>query len=140
MSNPNHKISIKTARELDAAIRALDGAPKIVGKGDSEQVVMLPYKFSGGTRVALAKNKRDLKPLLDAWESEHQRVFHEVSPDGAAIPNISPLKTKFDEAMRPILEELHDVTFFPLKESDLQLDVNDIPATVIGSLWPILEL
>lgn len=140
MSTTPTKISIAAARELDAAIRALDGAPKVIGTGDKEHVVYLPYKLKPQVRVSLAQNKIALKPILDAFETEHSRVFNEVSPTGAGFPNESPLKWKYDTAMKPTLDSVHDVELIPITLADLELDSNNITASVLEAMQPILDL
>lgn len=132
------EISLKIARELATAISALDGAPKIIGKGDKEQVIFIPYKFKGNMRVGIARNRHALRPLIDAYETEHTRIFKELAPDGEGFDNTDPRKVKYDEMMKPTLDEVHTLDLVKFTFEELDLDTNEIPNAVIEALWPII--
>ncbi len=134
------KVTVNTAHKLVNALLALDGRQKAVKNGDSESIIVEPYKL-GPARLAIAKNTSRLRAVLTDFEKARDGLIKEISNGGDSIdPAKDPDGFKrFNLAVRDMLSDESDVDIVPIEASKLNLDQNDIPPAVIVDLEEIID-
>lgn len=139
-------VSVSQGLVLVGALRALDGRHATV-KG-SETAVMVPYEFGSPTlRLRIAKNIALLAQTERAAEEARLAILRDVmgwTSDGVVGNMPTPGTPQHDEFLRRFQAMLDG----PVKESEqlarlsaseLRLDKNEIPVTVLSMLIPILD-
>jgi len=121
------KLNFVEQSALIQALAALDGSSKLDASNNRVQV---PYDFSGSTRLIIAKDITALRASITIVQTA---VKNAGIVDGM----------KETDAQKKTLEEIlntkSDVPLTKLTESDLRVDVNPIPGTVLSSLTPIIK-
>lgn len=134
------------ALTLLVALRSLDGHTVVV-QGNP---ILIPWEFKNGKlRNDIRRNQMMLEPIEAAVQKSQSDIIREVldkmvDKDGKKATKIEVGTPQHAEVQRQIEALLlspvgSNVTLFRIKISDLKLDDNDIPVSVIRGLEPILD-
>lgn len=129
-----------TLRDCISVLRGLqllDGRRVIVGAGKStESAETVPYKFAGKVRSAISHNLFVLGQVQLEVDSADRRLRAEIGKEiKPGSKEEEALVGKINEyAERPCKVELDKIS-----DSDLRLDDNEIPGTVLAAIWKIRE-
>ena len=130
------------AKAVLGALVSLDGSPRIVQLGNgNQQVVQKPYKLSGKTRMAIARNIAILNDDRLALEKAHKGLIEEISGGEQSIDPTD--KVKMNDFVSRYDELQNESNEFPgltkIKASLLNIEDNEIPQTVLADLRPLLD-
>jgi hypothetical protein len=130
-------LKISQVNELKQAISGLEGVKRVVG----DSWILEPFKFSGKTRWNLAKNLSILSSAVERYEKVKNDIILQVTGGVGIIEENDHAKmAEFVKLLSPILEAEEDFPgILKIKESDLNLDQNQIPLAVLKSLSLIIE-
>lgn len=159
------KINLDQAQKLLIALRNLDGHMIVVKQNGADNVVMDPWHFgSAKVRLRISNDINVLEASLKVAQTARQGIFLEAAakatkrlcdnlPDADKPPKecvngrvneLRPGMPEFDEYDRQSKEL--DAQGAPgtqdlarIKASELNLDRNEIPGTVLSALEPILD-
>lgn len=130
------------------ALRNLDGRIVVVKQNGVDTPVTMPWEFGSGTlRLRIARNIAALAAIEKTVEDSRQSIVKEIlkgmpaSKDGTPT-SIMPGTPEFDNFQRQItdiLNQLAQVDLTRIRASELKLDKNEIPATALTALAPILD-
>lgn len=143
MSTPVIKFTAARSKALLTALVALDGADKIAQLGNGlHQVVKRPYKFAAKTRMAIARNIVPLNEARLAFDKAHNAIIEAAAGEGQRA--IDPTdRAKVAEVNKQYDDLLAAETEFPtlrkLKASELNIEENELPQSVIADLMPLLD-
>lgn len=146
------KLKLADAERLLSALGALDGTAKVndMGKDKEAVITFTPCDLSGRVRLIVGRDRAALKAAIDGMadqmRSDAKRVLTEaklVFPDDAAKIDSDPeLRKKFHALWDPKAAEPLDIKLELLTPKDLKLDLdtdtNQIPASVIELLLPLI--
>jgi hypothetical protein len=132
----NVSLTVQQTRELYVALSSLDGYDKIVKDGASEKVVKTPYAFGGGLRLAIGRNLLAVSPTVQASIKASRDRFIQLSNgkdklDGEAL-------VKFQAESQTMQDARASLDVIKIKPTELKLDENPIPGSVIAGLQAIL--
>jgi hypothetical protein len=145
------KITIAQAVPMATALRNLDGHIIVVKQNGSDNMVMIPWDFgSASLRLRIASDIAILDGVTRSIETSRQAIVKELlakanarTPD-KPVTEIKPGTPEYDEFQR----QYADLNGSPapgtqdlarIKASELHMDRNDIPVTVLSALGPILD-
>lgn len=135
------RITVRDAITLATALRNLDGHVVIV----KDATVMQPWEFgSGSLRLRIANDLAILAAVERTAENSRNQIVREILKRGGGT-EIKMGTADFDDFTRQYGEVLDQPApgtqdLSRIKASELKLDRNEIPGTVIAALKPILEL
>ncbi len=120
-------------RTLAGCIRLLDGREVECKNADGKETGKLfkPYDLSAKTRYALAKTAANLQPELEAIE----KAVRSKHAKGAG----ERLDVQEERDVLELLQELTEVEVHKLNVSELKIDTNQLPPSVLAGLMPMLE-
>lgn len=122
-----------------AGLNALDGRRVIVGAGKpSESAETVSYKFSGKIRDTISHNIFMLTQVQQEAQAANRRAQVEIGK-GETIKPGSKENTDFDQRMTEYTARPCKVELEHLRDTDLNLDVNDIQGSVLALLWKIRD-
>lgn len=135
------KISFQDAIILNNALSALDGRERVVKDGERERVVSEPYDLGPGLRAAIGKNLTRLKAPVEIYSNAEKGLRNEITKGGvieikAGSPEVELFIQKRAELLK--LEESIE-PLIRIKRSELKLEKNPIPGTVLSAMDPILD-
>lgn len=134
------QVPVTKAIEMFNALSALDGYEDVIKDGQQEKSVRRPYKFGGGLRLLIAKNISVLKPVLEIYETARRGLVSEATKDGATVKDGAPGAVKFSDDIQKLLASPQVVKgLVHIKASELNLDQNPIPPTVLSGLSSLLD-
>jgi hypothetical protein len=148
--NPG-KITIAQAAAMATALRNMDGHIIVVKQGGIDNMVMIPWDFgSASLRLRIASDIAILDGVARSVETSRQAIIKELlakanerTPD-KSVTEIKPGMPEYEEFQR----QYADLNGSPapgtqdlarIKASELHMDRNDIPVTVLSALGPILD-
>jgi len=138
------KITVAQAIPLATALRNLDGHMVVIKQNGADNVVMTPWDFgSGSLRLRIANNLTILAAIEKSAEDGRQAIIKEIlkKTGGSDIkpgtPDYEDYQRQFADLMAQPASGSQDLS--RLKASELKLDRNEIPVTVLSTLGPILE-
>jgi hypothetical protein len=131
-------MTVRKAMEVLAGLRALDGRQVIV----KDAVILQPYDFKNGAlRLVIASNLATLIQLEQTTDKARVQILMELRRD-ANQQRLEPGTPEFAEFSRQYEEMLNKPWQGKLEMIEtkaLNLDVNEIPASVLFALQPILK-
>jgi hypothetical protein len=141
------KITVGQAFPLATALRNLDGHMVVVKQNGVDNTIMVPWDFgSGAFRLRIANNLAILDAVQKAVDDSRIAVVKEIIKKSAnpTATEVKPGTPEFDELQRQYGEMMNQPAngtqdLSRIKASELKLDRNEIPVTVISALKPILE-
>lgn len=144
------KISLTLAQPLSVALRNLDGHMIVVKQNGQDATIMTPWEFgSGSLRLRIANDLTILDAALKTAEDTRIAIVKELlkkasDRTGATVTEIKPdmpenaeFQKQFADLMAQPANGTQDLG--RIKTSELRLDKNEIPVTVLSALAPILD-
>ena len=135
------RLTVRDSLALATALRALDGRAIVVKDG----TVMQPWEFgSGSLRLRIAIDLGIVARVEQATEAARTLIIREIL-ERKGLAEIKMGTPEFDEFTR----QYTDILELPasgtdglqrIKASELKLDRNEIPASVIAALKPVLDI
>jgi hypothetical protein len=121
------EISVKHLLELRNALKVLDGQPSEDGKR------VVPYQFSGGVRLRLARLFRAVKDAAEPVDTTMDNLVrtHAKGADQVSAEDMPAYLADLTELYQQKTELATAISF---TESELALDTNAIPVSVLGVL------
>lgn len=144
------KITVQEVQALSPALRNLDGHMVIVKQNGTDNVLMQPWEFgSASLRIRLSSNISIVEHSLKLIEEARVAIVKEglaklKTRTGDDAAEIKPGTPEFEETQKQITEFLTQPApgtqdLGRIKASELRLDKNEIPVTVLSALKPILD-
>ncbi len=127
------KLTNRNILILRAALHALEGREKAIETKGQMQVIVKPFKFSGRTRLKIARNLRAVDAAFADYDAARVGLVRELAAEGEDKVAEGKL-AEFSHRHEELLKEKSDVVLTPLVESDLNLDDNDIPHGALAAL------
>lgn len=144
------KITLAQAQLLSVALGNLDGHLVVIKQNGQDAAIMTPWEFgSGSFRLRIANNLTIVNAALRTAEETRQAVIKELlkkasDRTGSAVTEIKPdmpesadYQKQYADLMAQPASGTQDLG--RIKSSELRLDKNEIPGTVISALAPILD-
>jgi hypothetical protein len=121
--------------------RGLDGYLVISNAGKpNETVVPQTYRFSNpNLRMDIGQDIARLSDIPNVIEKTRQQIFLEVAKSDLEINPSTPQMADYNKQLVLLGESPCRVTLIHIKASDLKLDVNEIPGSVLGDIDKILD-
>lgn len=136
------KLAVRTLLEISSALSSLDGTPTSVKSedGKSEKIILVPYKFNGKNRWNIAKNLNVLKGVSENLTKARDAVINELSNGSGKIDPADEATIKaFNEKFAEVLDaEESTKGLLAISLAGLNLDENQIPASILAALEPIV--
>lgn len=142
-------LSNAQALSLLSALRNLDGHVVITKQNGVDTPVVVPWDFGSGTlRLRIARNIVALSAVESAIETTRQSIVREIlkgmppDKDGKPITEVPRNTTEWDSLQRQYGEALAEgarVDLARIRASELRLDKNEIPVSVLSALDPIFD-
>lgn len=144
------KITVQQVQALSPALRNLDGRMIVIKQNGSDNVIMQPWEFgSGSLRLRIANNISIVDHSLKLIEEARIAIVKEglakrKARTGDDAAEIKPGTIEFEETQKQITEFLTQPApgtqdLGRIKASELRLDKNEIPVTVLSALKPIMD-
>jgi len=131
------KMTVQAMIDLQKGLMALDGYDKVIKDGEREKTARVYYELGGGLRLLIARNLNRIEPELKALEKARNETFMQYSN---GENRISPDKAvDFMKAERALLDNEVEVELIEIDQTELKLDKNPIPGTVLSVLIPLLK-
>lgn len=133
-------LTVAQIRDLFIGLSGLDGYARVVKDGEREQVVRMPYSFSGGTLLALAKNTDSLKPVVQQFDSARSRLLLQLSGGTGKLTDGTSEHADYLVQLNAMLEKEQTIDLVKIKDEELGLmppKSNPIPPSVLSQLSPI---
>lgn len=131
-------ITVRKALEVLSGLRALDGRQVIV----KDSVVMQPWDFKNGAlRLVIASDITTLTQLEQTTDKARIQILLELRRN-AGQQKLEPGTPEFEEFSRQyedMLAKAWDGKLEKIDAKSLNLDINEIPASVLSALQPILR-
>lgn len=132
-------LTIRDCISVLRGLQLLDGQKVVVAQGRStESVEVVPYKFAGKTRSAISHNIFVLGQVQQEIDSADRRFRAEVGK-GKPIEPGSKEQIELDQRINEYAERPCKVELDRIADSDLKLDENAIPGTVLAAFWKIRD-
>lgn len=140
------KITVREALVLAAALRLLDGHTVIVKQpGGTETTVLVPWEFGSGLfRLRVANDLAIVSAVEQAMDRARLSMIRETMQRTGkdelkpGTPEYDAFQKQYSEALDAPAPGAADLAH--IKASELRLDKNEIPPTVIAGLKPILDM
>lgn len=139
------KIPVRDAIVLATALRNLDGHLAIVKQNGQEGTVMVPWEFgSGNLRQRITDDLIIAAQVELATDRTRQNILREIAKKAGAV-KVDPGTPEFEEFQRQYNEVLDSPAagtekLERIKVSELKLDKNEIPITILAAMKPILDM
>jgi len=138
-------ITVRDALGLAQGLRNLDGHLVVIKRGGQDETVMIPWEFgSGSLRLRIANDIAILDRITTAAEQVRQALVKEALHNAGATelkpgaPETAEFLKQYEEALDQPASGAQDLA--RIKASELKLDRNEIPVTVLTALKPILDM
>ncbi len=118
------KLTYKNAIILRGALDALEGREKTLDAKGQTQVIVKPFKFSGKTRLKIARNLRACETAFADYDAARVGLVRELAGGGEKVP--AEKLAIFNQRHEELLNEVAEVALTPLEEAELNLDDNEI--------------
>lgn len=130
------QLTYKNITLVRAALNALEGREKIAEDKGQGRVVVKPYKFSGKTRLKIARNLRAVESAFQEYDAARIGLVRELAEGEDKVPEarLAEFNRRHEELLNE--EPAEAPAFVKLEEGELNLDDNDIPH---GALAVLLE-
>lgn len=131
------KMTIADCQAVLVGLNGLDGRAEMTKDGAA---VTVPYQFGNGAlRLAIQQNIAALNGVQQAFVKVQQDLFREIAGSATEIKPNTLEFAKYQKAVMDAQASPCDVTLVRIKASDLKLDKNEIPGSVLGALDRILD-
>lgn len=130
------KLTIEQADRVLAGLTALDGYDKVIKDGASERTVKVPYDLTGKLRLLIARDIDALTPAVKRFAKTRQEIVAQATagktPDQAEV-------AKVNKSVQELLDSEEQFDLGKIGDTELKLDVNPIPPSVLSQLSPIRQ-
>lgn len=140
---PAPSLSVRDAVSLVTALGNLDGHMIVTKQNGQEQAIIVPWEFeSGSLRLRIATDLTALKPVVAGADQTRQGIIKELlqKTHGTEIRPGTVEYSEFEREYGQALDMPTGVALQRIKASELKLDKNEIPVTVLSALAPILDV
>lgn len=122
-------------------LNALDGYQVVVNAGKpNEQVIVRSYEFSNGDlRGDIADNIATLTAIQKTAQEAQAQIFRDVAKGETEIKPGTPQVTEYDRQLKELTTRSCSAQLKKIKTSDLKLNKNEIPGSVLAALDKIRE-
>jgi len=142
----NPKLTVAQALSLLAALQNLDGHQTVVKNNGQDTILMQPWDFGSGLlRLKISNDISIVAAVQKAQDDARQAIIKEIlkdKPPGAKIevgtPEMAEFTQQYGEVLDGPAKGSDDLS--RIKASELKLDKNEIPVTVLSALQPILDV
>lgn len=136
------KMTLAKANDVLNALLALDGYDKEIKDGASSKSVHVFYDLSGNLRLLIAGDIDALKAPIAQFSKARQGLVDQAGGSGKTGDDYakwmaSPEGVKAAKDVQALLDTEGNYTLGKIKDAELKLDVNPIPASVLSMLSPI---
>jgi hypothetical protein len=131
------KLTTEQAITIAAGLRGLDGYDRIAKDGERERIVRELYKLGGGLRLSVAKNLNKLDALQGIYQRARADLVASMADPKGEVPQARMAEFVAEE--RKMLDADQDIDLAMIKEDELKLDQNPIPATTLSLIQPLLQ-
>jgi hypothetical protein len=138
------KITVGEAIALAQALRSLDGHIVVIKRNGQDDTVVSPWEFaSGSLRLRIASDMAIADRIANAAEQGRQAMVKEILQK-AGVSELKPGAAETEDFLKQYQEVMDQPAtgaqdFARIKASELKLDKNEIPVTVLNALAPILD-
>jgi uncharacterized protein YdbL (DUF1318 family) len=143
-------ITVDQAVQLATALRNFDGHLVVIKQNGAENTVMIPWEFGDGRlRLRVSNNLAILDAAIKSINAAQIAIFKEATQKASErtgktevdLPVGTPERIDYDRQNDELLKQPAPGTqdLSRIKASELKLDKNEIPVTVLTALKPILE-
>jgi hypothetical protein len=144
------KITLAQAMPLSTALQNLDGHMIVIKQNGQDAAIMTPWEFgSGSLRLRIANDLTIVNAALKTAEETRQAVIKELlkkasDRTGSAVTEIKPDMPESADYQKQYLDLMAQPAsgtqdLGRIKASELRLDKNEIPVTVLSALKPIMD-
>lgn len=122
------------------ALSALDGIDRTVKDGDRERVVLQQFSFTSGVLMLKVKLMNRLDLLLQLRAEARNTLLRQVSGGLSSLDQQKQPEqfSEFSRLVEDLEKQVNEINLKPLVEADFDLAKNNIPASVLGALGPLL--
>lgn len=117
-------------------LQSIDNGRSVIIKigTPQEQVVQQPFEFGSATlRLGIARNITTLSAIQKDAQVVQQKIFAEVAKGDSEIkPSDSARVAQYDKQLKELMARPCSVNLVKIKDSDLKLDRNEIPANALA--------
>ena len=132
------KLTYQSVITLRAELLALDGLEQAVEIRGQHQLIKKPFKFSGKTRLKIARNLRAMEAAFHDYDAARMGLVRELAGGEDQVPEA--LLPRFHGLHYDLLNEKVSVESTPLEEAELNLDENEIPSRIVAVILEFLIL
>jgi hypothetical protein len=139
-------ITVREVLSLAQGLRNLDGHIIVIKRNGQDDTVMIPWEFgSGSLRLRIANDIAITDAVVSKAEQARQSIFKEALAKAGGVPELKPNTPEYAAFLKQY-EDLLDqqapggLDLAHIKASELKLDKNEIPVTVLTALKPILDI
>lgn len=138
-------VTVGQALALITALKNLDGHMIVVKQNGADNIVMTPWEFNNGKlRLRIKSDINILEGALKIAENARQDILKEALKKAGNATELKPGTPEYDDYQKQYADMVaqpvpgaHDLS--RIKASELNLDRNEIPGTVLSALSPILD-
>lgn len=138
-------ISVRDALGLISGLRNLDGHAVVIKQNGQDGTVIVPWEFgSGSLRLRISNDLTLLATVERTADEARVGIVKELlkqNGGGDAIkpgtPAMDEFQRQYEQVLNAPAKGLQDLG--RIKTSELKLDKNEIPVTVLQALRPILD-
>ena len=133
--------TVRQLNELFTAVTNLDGQTVVVGQGESQKAVTVPYKFGGKARWNLTKITSKLRQHQEDFTKARDAIINDVSGGKGSIqPDDTDAIARLNKELTAALDAEVEVTgLLTVDLNDLNLAENQIPTTILSVLSPLIK-
>lgn len=134
-------LTINDCLVILSGLNALDGHQVIVNAGKAnESTLQLPYEFGNGAlRGDIADNIAALTIVQRTSQDAQSKIFYDVAKGETEIKPGTQQGIEYDKQLRELTARPCSAQLKKIKTSDLKLDKNEIPASVLAALDKIRD-
>lgn len=130
-------LTVEQVIQIGNGLAAFDGYDDICKDGQVEKSCRRPYKLTGGVRLTIALDIAECRRIASAYTTVRQGLIVQYGRGGIKVPDDAIVSFNADD--RKALDAIADVKLVHLKRSDLAMDENPFPPSILALLLPILH-
>lgn len=129
-------LTVSEVLALSAALSQLDAYQ--TGKVDKDnRAIIAPYKFSGTTLMTIAIDIEGAAVVVRSYQKSVNALIGRLSNGGVKVPDDKV--GEFNKETTKMMDAPSGVLLARIKESELDLANNPIPASVLSAMLPIID-
>lgn len=134
-------ITINDCLTILSGLNSLDGRMVVVNAGKpSEQVINQAYEFNNGAlRGDIADNIAALTIVQRTAQEAQGKITLDIAKGDPEIKPGTPKALEYDRQLRELVARPCGIPLKRVKTSDLKLDRNEIPASVLAAIDKIRD-